>query len=104
MVFRPQFLWEPEVTWEISKTTTPINKNDLELKKEFFKGLVTKHLDVLTALENPISDWSRMVGDVAVVFKLRKSLLSQIKKNGIKQSEREQLYLTSVCLKNQKQH
>ena len=61
----PQFLWEPEATWDDNKTIPPVNKKNSELKKEFVVCLITKSVDVLTPLENQISDLSRMVRVVA---------------------------------------
>ena len=31
----PQFLWEPEETWDDNKIIPPVNEKDPELKKEF---------------------------------------------------------------------
>ena len=46
------------------------------MKKEFVLCFATKSVDVLTALENRISDWSRMVRVVALVIKFKEILLS----------------------------
>ena len=52
----PQFLWEPEATWDGNKITPPVNEKDPELKKELVVCLATKCVDALTALENQILD------------------------------------------------
>ena len=52
----PQFLWEPEATWDDNKITPPVNEKDPELKKELVVCLATKCVDALTALENQILD------------------------------------------------
>ena len=75
---RPQFLWEPEATWDDYKLIPPVNEKDPELKKEFVVCLATKPVDVLTALENRISDWSKMVRVVALVIKFKEILLSKV--------------------------
>ena len=69
---------------EPGMTTIPlVNKRDPELKKEFIVCLATKSADVLTALENWISDWSRMVRAVALVIKFKKILFSKINQHSI---------------------
>ena len=79
----PQFLWEPEATWDDNKIIPPVNKKDPELKKEFVVCLATKSVDVFMALENRISDWSRMVRVVALVIKFKEILLSKINQHSI---------------------
>ena len=78
-----QFLWEREATWDESKIIPPVNENDPELKKEFVLCVATKSVDVLAALENRISDWSRMVRVVALVIKFKEILLSKINQHSI---------------------
>ena len=46
----PQFLWEPEATWDDNKLILPGIEKDFELKKEFVACLAKNPLDVLTAL------------------------------------------------------
>ena len=53
------------------------------MKKEFVLCFATKSVDVLTALENRISDWSRMVRVVALVIKFKEILLSKINQHSI---------------------
>ena len=79
----PQFLWEQETTWDYNKIIPPVNEKDPELKKEFVLCLATKPVDVLTALYNLISDWSKMVRVVALVIKFKEILLSKINQHGI---------------------
>ena len=79
----PQFLWETEATWDDSKIIPPVNEKDPELKKEFVLCVTTKSVDVLAALENRISDWSRMVRVVALVIKFKEILLSKINQHSI---------------------
>ena len=74
----PQFLWEAEATWDEYKIIPPVNERDPELKEEFVVYLAIKPVDVLTALENRISDWSKMVRVVALVIKFKEILLSKI--------------------------
>ena len=78
-----QFLWEREATWDESKIIPPVNEKDPELKKEFVLCVATKSVDVLAALENRISDWSRMVRVVALVIKFKEILLSKINQHSI---------------------
>ena len=51
--------------------------------KKKFVCLATKPLDILTARENQISDWSRMVRVFALVIKFKEILLSKISQCGI---------------------
>ena len=74
---------EPEATWDDNKIIPPVNKKDPELKKEFVVCLATKSVDVFMALENRISDWSRMVRVVALVIKFKEILLSKINQHSI---------------------
>ena len=75
---RLQFPWEPEPGWNENRIIPLVNEKDRELKKIIFVFLGTKPVDVLTALENRISDWSRMVRVVALVIKFMEILLSKI--------------------------
>ena len=79
----PQFLWETEATWDDSKIIPPVNEKDPQLKKEFAVCVTTKSVDVLAALENRMSDWSRMVRVVALVIKFKEILLSKIIQHSI---------------------
>ena len=75
---RLQFLWEPDPGWNENRIIPLVNEKDRELKKIIFVFLATKPVDVLTALENRISDCSRMVRVVALVIKFMEILLSKI--------------------------
>ena len=75
---KPQFLWEPGAAYSNNKVIPPINEKEPELNKEFPMCLATKPVDVLTALENRISDWSKMVRIVALVIKFMEILFFYI--------------------------
>ena len=77
------FFWEPEATLDDNKIILPVNEKDPELKKEFVVRVATKSVDVLTALENRISGWSRMIRVVALVIKFKEILLSKIDQHSI---------------------
>ena len=79
----PQFLWEPETTWDDNKIIPQVNEKDPELKKEFIVCVATKSVGVWKALENRIPDWSRMVRVVALVIKFKEILLSKINQHSI---------------------
>ena len=83
----PQLLWEPEGTWDGNKIILPVNEKGPELKKEFVVCVATKSVDVLTALENRISNWSRMVRVVALLIKFKEILLSKINQHNIIKKE-----------------
>ena len=53
------------------------------MKKEFVVRVATRSVDILTALENRISGWSRMVKVVALVIKFKEILLSKINQHSI---------------------
>ena len=98
----PQFLWEPEATWDDYKVIPPVNKKDPELKKEFVVCLATKPVDVLTALENRISDWSKMVRVVALVIKFKEVLLSKINQHEIIRKVKSTTLLNTSLLQEAK--
>ena len=98
----PQFLWEPEATWDDYKVIPPVNKKDPELKKEFAVCLATKPVDVLTALENRISDWSKMVRVVALVIKFKEVLLSKINQHEITRKVKSATLLNTSLLQEAK--
>ena len=77
------FFWKPEATWDDNKIILPVNEKDPEMKKEFVVRVATKSVDVLTALENRISGWSRMIRVVALVIKFKEILLSKIDQHSI---------------------
>ena len=73
------------------------------MKKEFVLCFATKSVDVLTALENRISDWSRMVRVVALVIKFKEILLSKINQHSIIRKVKCATLLNISLLKKQKQ-
>ena len=73
------------------------------MKKEFVVCVTTKSVDVLTALENRISDWSRMVRVVALVIKFKEILLSKINQHSIIRKVKCATLLNISLLKKQKQ-
>ena len=97
-----QFLWEPETTWDDTKIIPLVNEKDPELKKEFVVCVATKSVDVLTALENRISDWSRMVRVVALVIKFKEILLSKINQQSIIRKVKSATLLNTSLLEEAK--
>ena len=72
------------------------------MKKEFVLCFATKSVDVLTALENRISDWSRMVRVVALVIKFKEILLSKINQQSIIRKVKSATLLNTSLLEEAK--
>ena len=72
------------------------------MKKKFVVCLATKPLDILTALENQISDWSRMVRVFALVIKFKEILLSKINQRGIIRKVKRATMLNTSMLQEAK--
>ena len=79
----PQFLWEPEATWDGNKIIPPVCEKDPELKKEFVVCLATNPVEFLMTVEGRISDWSRMVRVVALVIIFKEFMLYKISQHSI---------------------
>ena len=74
-------------------------KNILSLRRNLLCLLLQSPQFFLAALENRISNWSRMVRVVALVQKFKKIILSKIRRSGIKQSGRSTTLLGFSLLK-----
>ena len=72
------------------------------MKKKFVVCLATKPLDILTALGNQISDWSRMVRVFALVIKFKEILLSKINQRGIIRKVKRATMLNTSMLQEAK--
>ena len=72
------------------------------MKKEFVVCLATKLVDVLTALENRISDWSRMVRVDTLVIKFNEILASKINQRGIIRKVKSATLLNTSLLQEAK--
>ena len=72
------------------------------MKKEFVVCLATKLVDVLTALENRISDWSRMVRVDTLVIKFNEILVSKINQRGIIRKVKSATLLNTSLLQEAK--
>ena len=93
---------EPEATWDENKIIPPVSEKDPGLKKKFVVCLATKPLDILTALENQISDWSRMVRVFALIIKFKEILLSKINQHGIIRKVKRATLLNTSMLQEAK--
>ena len=72
------------------------------MKEEFVVCLATKPVDVLTALENRISDWSRMVRVDTLVIKFNEILVSKINQRGIIRKVKSATLLNTSLLQEAK--
>ena len=75
----PRFLWKPEEKWNLSRTITPVDSDDPELKKDLVVSCISTTSDVLSDLEMHVSYWSRMVRIIALVTGFKSNLVSAIK-------------------------
>ena len=72
------------------------------MKKEFVVCLATKPVDVLTAVENRISDWSKIARVVALVIKFKEILLSKINQREIIRKVKSATLLNTSLLQEAK--
>ena len=82
-ILGPKFLWEPEDTWNTNTKTPAINPEDPELKKVAQVTQRVAQTDVLSALANHASAWSKMVRIVALMMLFVKKLRTEKKQRRI---------------------
>ena len=97
-----QLLWEPGAAWDDNKIIPQVSRKDPELKTKFPVCLATKPLDVLAALENQISDTSRMVKVIALVIKFKEIILSKINQCDIIRKVKSAILLNTSLLQEGK--
>ena len=64
----PKFLWRLEEKWNLSRTITPVNSDNPELKKVLVVSYMSTTSDVLSALEIHISHWSKIARAVTLAL------------------------------------
>ena len=79
----PQFLWESEFQWP-KQIAVDIDDNDPEIKTEIKVNPLVMEVGVLEKLETSISSWLKLVRVVVWIIKMKKILLTRIKKGKIK--------------------
>ena len=75
----PSFLWRSASTWNIDKSKVRISAEDPETKKEAHVYVTSLKDDILSRLENRISNWNKMKRIVGMVLQYKYKLLSKIR-------------------------
>ena len=75
----PSFLWRSASTWNIDKSKVRISAEDPEAKKEAHVYVTSLKDDILSRLENRISNWNKMKRIVGMVLQYKYKLLSKIR-------------------------
>ena len=74
----PNFLWEPEDTWNSNTKTQTINPEYSELKAFSHVNQIVVQTDLLLVLENHTSTWSNMVRIIALMMLFVKNVRPKI--------------------------
>ena len=72
-----KFPWKLKEKQNLNRTITPVNSDDLQLKKDLGFSYISTTSDDLLALEKPISYGSRMVRIIAWVVRFKSILFQQ---------------------------
>ena len=75
----PSFLWRSASTWNIDKSKVRISAEDPEVKKEAHVYVTSLKDDILSRVENRISNWNKMKRIVGMVLQYKYKLLSKIR-------------------------
>ena len=75
----PEFLWNGQFQW-LKQITVDTDDNDTEINTEIKVNAFTEEVGVLEKLEAFISSWIKLVKVVAWIIKMKKILLTRIRK------------------------
>ena len=75
----PSFSWRSASTWNIDKSKVRISAEDPEAKKEAHVYVTSLKDDILSRVENRISNWNKMKRIVGMVLQYKYKLLSKIR-------------------------
>ena len=75
----PSFLWRSTSTWNIDKSKGRLSAEDPEVKKEAHVYVTSLKDDILSRLENRISNWNKMQHIVGMLLQYKYKLLSKVR-------------------------
>ena len=75
----PSFLWRSTSTWNIDKSKGRLSAEDPEVKKETHAYVTSLKDNILSRLENRISNWNKMKHTVGMVLQHKYKLLSKVR-------------------------